>query len=60
MTTDLADALHDLVAQHGLVAVLQKLASVMAETGNVTGGMISEIAAIEDWLAAQHNAFPRN
>jgi hypothetical protein len=54
-TIPLGDTLHDLVVQHGLVTVLRALASIMADTGNVTGGMVSEIAAIEEWLVAEHN-----
>jgi hypothetical protein len=57
--TRLAASLQNLVAQHGLVAVLHTLASIMSDTGNVTGGMISEIAAIEEWLLAQENLRPR-
>ena len=51
----LASALHNLVVQHGLVAVLNTLASVMADSGNVTGGIVNEIAAVEEWLEAQHD-----
>jgi hypothetical protein len=39
--------------------VLQALASIMADTGNVTGGMVSEIAAVEEWLVVQYNLRPR-
>jgi hypothetical protein len=54
-TKDLADRLSILVRERGMVAVLQTLAHIMAGAGNVTGGMVSEIAAIEEWLEAQHN-----
>jgi hypothetical protein len=57
--TFLADALRKLIAQHGMVAMLQALANVMADQGNVTGGTVSEIAAIEEWLEAQYNLRPR-
>jgi hypothetical protein len=58
-TSDLANTLNNLVVEHGMVAVLQTLANLMADTGSVTGGMISEIAAIEAWLQAQHNPTQR-
>jgi hypothetical protein len=57
--TTLANTLRKLVAQHGLGAVLQALASVMADMGTVTGGLVSEIAAIEEWLEVQYNLRPR-
>jgi hypothetical protein len=49
----LKDTLLDLVVQQGLAAVLEELARVMAEIGSVTGGIVSEAAAIEAWLATQ-------
>ncbi len=52
-TSDLAIALRHLVQQHGVPAVLQTLALVMGDTGNVTGGVVSEVAAVEEWLASQ-------
>jgi hypothetical protein len=55
VTSDLANTLNNLVGKHGMVAVLQTLANLMADTGNVTGGMVSEIAAIEAWLQTQNN-----
>jgi hypothetical protein len=51
---DLVVALHDLVVQHGLLTVLQTVARLMGDTSNVTGGILSEVAAIEEWLAAQY------
>jgi hypothetical protein len=47
----LADILRKLVAQHGLPAALQTLAHIMADIGSVTGGVVSEAASIEQWLA---------
>ena len=47
--TGLADILRKLVAQHGLPAALQALAHI----GSVTGGVVSEAANIEQWLAQQ-------
>ena len=44
-------AIHTLVGQHDLPTVLRAVASVMAASGNVTGGMISEAADLEAWLA---------
>ena len=58
-TTNLADTLRTLVAQHGISAVLEMLASIMADRGNVTGAIVSEIAAIEAWLQAQHSPAQR-
>jgi hypothetical protein len=58
-TIHLAHRLHNLVAQHGMVAVLHTLASIMVDRGNVAGGMVSEIAAIEEWLVSQYNLSPR-
>ena len=58
-TAHLDGSLRDLVSKFGLVAVLQTLTSIMAEAGNVTGGMVSEIAAIEEWLEAQQNPVQR-
>ncbi len=49
----LADILRKLVAQHGLPAALQALAHIMADIGSVTGGVVSEVASIERWLATQ-------
>ena len=51
--TGLADILRKLVAQHGLPAALQALAHIMADIGSVTGGVVSEAASIEQWLAQQ-------
>ena len=50
---DLKDTLRDLVVQQGLAPVLQELAHVMADVGSVTGGIVSEVGAIEAWLATQ-------
>jgi hypothetical protein len=41
------------VVQHGLAAVLEAVARIMASRGSVTGGILSEVAGIEDWLATQ-------
>jgi hypothetical protein len=60
MNDDTDLALRDLVGQHGLPTVLQTLARIMADTGSVTGGIISEVAAIEEWLAAQHGQCQRH
>ena len=57
---DLVVALRDLVVQHGLLTVLQTVARLMSDTGNVTGGIVSEVAAIEEWLAAQHGRYQRH
>ena len=54
--TGLADILRKLVAQHGLPATLQALARVMEDIGSVTGGVVSEAASIEWWLATQQVA----
>lgn len=53
MSTEPHDTLLALVAQHELPVVLEELAHVMANIGSVTGGVISEVAAIENWLANQ-------
>jgi hypothetical protein len=55
---DLAVALRDLVAQYRLPTVLRTLARIMADTGNVTGGIVNEVAAIEEWLAAPARPVP--
>ena len=51
----LRETLLELVEQQGLATVLQELAHVMAEIGSVTGGLVSEAAAIEAWLATQQH-----
>ncbi len=50
---ELEDTLLDLVVQYGLPVVLQAVARVMASRGSVTGGIVSEVAGIEGWLATQ-------
>jgi hypothetical protein len=51
--TGLADIVRELVDRHGLPATLQALAHTMADIGSVTGGVVSEAANIERWLATQ-------
>jgi hypothetical protein len=46
----MTEVLRDLIQRHGLAAVLRTLAMIMADRGSVTGGLLSEIAAIEGWL----------
>jgi len=45
-----AIALRCIIAQHGLQAVLDALAKVMGEDGNITSGIVGQVAAIEGWL----------
>jgi hypothetical protein len=50
---EIRDYLTAAIAEHGLPAVLQATARVMANIGRVTSGVVFEVAAIEAWLATR-------